>query len=122
MSTTSTSAPSSGSWIGLAACTQADADRLFGRAVAGRAVRAMCAGCPVHVECLASALATREDSGVWGGLTANDRRIIHQAFPEETDWPGRLGREGPHTLAEQLRAVTSIPAAQRVARRLDELP
>lgn len=122
MSTTSTSAPGRGAWLGLAACTEADADQLFGRAVAGRAVRALCAGCPVHIECLASALVSREDSGVWGGLTANDRRVIYQAFPDEADWPARLAREGPHVLAEQLRCVTSIPAAQRVARRLDELP
>lgn len=109
-------------WLHLAACTEADADQLFGRAVAGRAVRALCARCPVHLQCLAHALGTGEDSGVWGGLTPNDRRILLRTFPAEDDWHGRLLRGGTHGLAADVRDSGTAPAALRVARRLEELP
>lgn len=108
-------------WLQRAACTQADADQLFGRAAAGRAARTLCARCPVHRECLAHALSAGEDFGVWGGMPPNDRRIILQACPTERDWPGRLQREDTtHGLADALRD-SGVPGAQRVARVLDEL-
>lgn len=39
----------------------------------GRA-KAICAGCPVRVECLQWALATREPYGVWGGRSESERK------------------------------------------------
>lgn len=35
---------------------------------------AICRGCPVREACLEHALAGREPEGVWGGLTAQERR------------------------------------------------
>lgn len=37
---------------------------------------AYCARCPVIVECLDFALATRQEWGTWGGLTARERRKV----------------------------------------------
>jgi WhiB family redox-sensing transcriptional regulator len=37
--------------------------------------KAVCAGCPVRQECLSAALARREPDGIWGGLTATERRV-----------------------------------------------
>ncbi len=38
--------------------------------------KAVCETCPVRVECLDWALATEEQFGVWGGLTADERRAL----------------------------------------------
>jgi len=36
----------------------------------------ICAECPVVDECLAYALAIREQHGIWGGLSENERRAL----------------------------------------------
>ena len=36
--------------------------------------KAICAGCPVRVDCLTWALAVREPYGVWGGASEGDRK------------------------------------------------
>jgi hypothetical protein len=36
----------------------------------------VCAGCPIRSKCLDWALETRQDSGVWGGLSERERREI----------------------------------------------
>jgi hypothetical protein len=38
--------------------------------------KAICEGCPVREECLAYALDAGEPHGIWGGLTATERRIF----------------------------------------------
>lgn len=38
--------------------------------------RALCAGCPVREQCLASALASGEAWGLWGGVDADERLRI----------------------------------------------
>lgn len=38
------------------------------------AAKAICAGCPVREACLEHAIAVREPHGVWGGVTARERR------------------------------------------------
>ncbi len=40
------------------------------------AAKAICAGCPVLMECREQALAIREPYGVWGGLSEEDRAAI----------------------------------------------
>lgn len=44
---------------------------------------AACRGCPVAGPCLASALATAEPEGVWGGTTPAERRAMRVV------WTGR---------------------------------
>jgi WhiB family redox-sensing transcriptional regulator len=46
------------------------------RAARERAAKALCAICPVRVECLDYALRTREPYGVWGGLNEIERRAL----------------------------------------------
>jgi WhiB family redox-sensing transcriptional regulator len=41
-----------------------------------RAAKAICAGCPVRIECLDYSLRTREPYGVWGGLNEMERRRV----------------------------------------------
>jgi WhiB family transcriptional regulator, redox-sensing transcriptional regulator len=38
--------------------------------------KAICVGCPVRVQCLEWALATREPHGVWGGRSELERKQI----------------------------------------------
>ncbi len=40
------------------------------------AAKAICATCPVLVQCRAAALAAREPYGVWGGLSEHEREQI----------------------------------------------
>jgi len=42
----------------------------------GAEAKAICAECPVREACLEYALTTREKEGVWGGMTARERRRV----------------------------------------------
>lgn len=67
-----------------AACKTADPDLFFGpdaefaTSRAGRVAKAkaVCAGCPERLACLAWALDTREPYGVWGGTGEDERRAL----------------------------------------------
>lgn len=52
------------------------------RAARDAAAKAICANCPVILECRAHSLASREPYGVWGGLT-EDERFALLAAPAE---------------------------------------
>jgi WhiB family redox-sensing transcriptional regulator len=45
-----------------------------------RAAKRVCASCAVRVECLAYALRSNEQLGVWGGMTENERRDLVADF------------------------------------------
>jgi WhiB family transcriptional regulator, redox-sensing transcriptional regulator len=42
----------------------------------GDEAKAICAECPVRLQCLETALANRERDGIWGGATEKERRRI----------------------------------------------
>jgi WhiB family redox-sensing transcriptional regulator len=70
------------SWWEQAACRSADPD-LFFPVSAGRAghselatAKAVCASCAIRRRCLEYALDTRQDHGVWGGTSEDERRAI----------------------------------------------
>jgi WhiB family redox-sensing transcriptional regulator len=72
-------------WIQRASCLEEDPDLFFPVGTTGAAVdqtaraKAICAGCSVRSECLAWALDTAQDAGVWGGLDEEERREIRRA-------------------------------------------
>jgi WhiB family transcriptional regulator, redox-sensing transcriptional regulator len=41
-----------------------------------RKAKAICAGCPVRIECLEYAVRIREPHGIWGGLNELERRLL----------------------------------------------
>lgn len=43
------------------------------------AAKQVCATCPVRPQCLEFALTSRQDFGVWGGLTEEERRSLRRA-------------------------------------------
>jgi WhiB family transcriptional regulator, redox-sensing transcriptional regulator len=67
-------------WREAGACLGADPDLFFPISQTGLALeqivraKAVCARCPVRLECLRFALETRETNGIWGGTTPEERR------------------------------------------------
>lgn len=71
---------SEGTWRERARCIGADGDLFYpGKGDSGGGAKWYCDRCPVRAECLQTALTNREEHGVWGGLTAWQRRAITQA-------------------------------------------
>lgn len=72
------------SWATRGACRDADPELFFPVASRGPALaqiaeaKRICAGCQVRVECLEYALATGQDSGVWGGASEEERRMLRR--------------------------------------------
>jgi WhiB family redox-sensing transcriptional regulator len=84
-------------WPLLAACRTGDPDALFVEGAAQHIAKRICFGCPVQYECLAEALDSRTESGVWGGMTERERRSLLRNHPEVASWR-RLFLATPSTL------------------------
>ena len=71
-------------WRSLAVCRGTDPDLFFPVGTTGQALvqiaraKEVCDECPVRVECLDYAIATNQDSGIWGGLDEEQRRSIRR--------------------------------------------
>lgn len=64
-------------WWEHAKCRGMDPDLFFPeRGEPTQHARAVCAGCAVRIPCLEDALACGDVPGVWGGLSARERRRI----------------------------------------------
>lgn len=69
-------------------CRQADPELFFPIGTTGAAAveiqraKAVCARCPAQRPCLAYALASRQEFGVWGGHDENERRLLHRQWRE----------------------------------------
>ncbi|MFD2759147.1 WhiB family transcriptional regulator [Gulosibacter faecalis] len=69
-------------WRDRAACLHADPELFFPVGNTGPAIeqidaaKAICGRCPVTEQCLQYALDTNQDSGVWGGLSEDERRAL----------------------------------------------
>lgn len=69
-------------WRDRAACLHADPELFFPIGNTGPALeqidaaKSICARCPVTDQCLQYALDTNQDSGVWGGLSEDERRAL----------------------------------------------
>ena len=64
-------------WVVFGACREADSDFFFptSREEERQAI-AICATCPVRVQCLEYSLEARERFGIWGGMTEKQRRRL----------------------------------------------
>ena len=73
-------------WRVHAACRDTDPDLFFPVGTTGPAIeqidsaKAVCAECEVQTECLEFALATNQDSGVWGGTSEEERRKLRKQW------------------------------------------
>ena len=73
--------PSDLSWMDRAACLTDDVRAAIAMFFSydmetRRQAKAICASCPVRDECLDTAMANREEHGVWGGLDETERRTL----------------------------------------------
>lgn len=71
-------------WRDQALCRDTDPELFFPVGTTGLALSAIdeakqvCGECLVQAECLDFALDTNQDSGVWGGLSEEERRVIRR--------------------------------------------
>ena len=71
-------------WRDDAACRDADPDLFFPPGTTGPALRDLdeakriCRACPARSQCLSWALDHGVTDGVWGGTTADERRVIRR--------------------------------------------
>lgn len=81
-----------GHWTARASCGAGKVvpDALFVEGAAQRDARSVCAACAVRLECLADALDSRADFGVWGGMTERERRALRRRRPEVECWRDEL--------------------------------
>jgi WhiB family redox-sensing transcriptional regulator len=84
-------------WQWRAACRGEDAALFFPpghpepkseRVVRERKAKAICAVCPVRMECLEYAIMIREPHGVWGGLNEGERRALLRQRDQDRSQPG----------------------------------
>lgn len=72
-------------WVHRARCIGEDPELFFpigstGPAVAQiQAAKAVCSRCAVRDDCLEWALLTGQDSGVWGGTSEDERRMLRRS-------------------------------------------
>ena len=84
----------SADWRSRAACRDTDPDLFFPVGTTGQAVeqieaaKAVCRACESQTECLEFALATNQESGVWGCTSEEERRKLRKA------WLARQRRAG----------------------------
>ena len=73
-------------WRRQAACRDTDPDLFFPVGTTGPAIvqienaKAVCRQCDAQAECLEYAIATNQDSGIWGGTSEEERRKLRKAY------------------------------------------
>ncbi|SEE06006.1 WhiB family transcriptional regulator, redox-sensing transcriptional regulator [Streptomyces sp. TLI_105] len=79
-------------WRAAAACREVDPDLFFPVGVGPSALvqadeaKEVCRHCPVRAECLRWAMDdSRQVTGVWGGLTENERRSLRRRWRRTSD-------------------------------------
>lgn len=76
----------SDSWRAAAACREVDSEIFFPVGFTGQAIevaakaKAICASCSVREACLAFALQTNQQFGIWGGLDEEERREVRRSW------------------------------------------
>ncbi|AKZ60764.1 Transcriptional regulator WhiB1 (modular protein) (plasmid) [Streptomyces ambofaciens ATCC 23877] len=103
-----------GDWRDEAECRRHDpelwfpvGDNVHARMQAAEA-KSICAGCPVRIRCLSWALETRQDQGVWGGLTEKERLALHKRRSGTTF--GRTRNVADHIYATRLDEFLTLRA------------
>jgi WhiB family redox-sensing transcriptional regulator len=71
-----------GDWQDRALCAQTDPDAFFPpQGTPGHEPKQICRRCEVRAECLEYALRHDQRHGIWGGLSAGQRRRLARAAP-----------------------------------------
>ncbi|MDO4612782.1 MAG: WhiB family transcriptional regulator [Actinomycetaceae bacterium] len=96
-------------WAARALCANDEPDALFVQGAAQRQVRSRCFACEVRLECLADALQSEANFGVWGGLTERERRAMLRHYTHVDNW-----YEWLTTSADELAQELRSPSTPRV--------
>ncbi|MGF1662517.1 MAG: WhiB family transcriptional regulator [Kineosporiaceae bacterium] len=101
-------------WPTQAVCREDHPDALFVQGAAQQQAKIVCFRCPVRAECLAHALDTRTEFGVWGGMTERERRQLLRNHSQVPSW-----RAVFQSAMEEQEAAPPLapPAAAHTARR-----
>jgi WhiB family redox-sensing transcriptional regulator len=73
-------------WREWSACRDTDPDLFFPVGTTGPAIeqienaKAVCRTCDVQQACLQYALSTNQDSGIWGGTSEEERRVLRRQW------------------------------------------
>jgi WhiB family redox-sensing transcriptional regulator len=73
-------------WRSEALCRDTDPELFFPIGTTGGALlqieqaQSVCHQCPVQADCLDFALTTNQDSGIWGGTSEEERRILRREY------------------------------------------
>ncbi len=73
-------------WREYSACRDTDPDLFFPVGTTGPAIeqienaKAVCRTCDVQKNCLEYALTTNQDSGIWGGTSEEERRVLRRQW------------------------------------------
>ena len=73
-------------WRAESACRDTDPDLFFPVGTTGPAIeqienaKAVCRQCDAQRDCLEFALATNQDSGIWGGTSEEERRKLRKQY------------------------------------------
>ena len=84
-------------WRDRAACRDTTPELFFPIGTTGgaldqiEAAKRVCGQCPVTSECLEFALGTNQESGVWGGLTEEERRRLRKGAEEPAPAAAQVG-------------------------------
>ena len=82
-------------WREQAACRHAAPELFFPAGTTGpafaeiEAAKKVCAVCPVSSQCLEFALLTRQEFGIWGGTTEDERRLLLKVVRAKARSAGR---------------------------------
>lgn len=72
-------APRSLDWQERALCADLDPELFYpAKGECAREAKAVCAQCPVRLQCLEYAIANDEKFGIFGGLSERERRVIRK--------------------------------------------
>jgi WhiB family redox-sensing transcriptional regulator len=75
-------------WHARAACRDTNPDLFFPVGVTGAAIdeigaaKAVCQSCPVREQCLQFALRTKQECGIWGGTSEEERRRLRRRMAD----------------------------------------
>lgn len=73
-------------WRSEAICRDTDPELFFPVGTTGHALtqidraKQVCGECPVSTQCLEFALETNQDSGIWGGTSEDERRVLRRQY------------------------------------------